>query len=450
MKLDAQTIRDLELVQGSAGGQSVFEFLDRTTTDDGRRSFKHRLLNPLDDVQAIRDTQDVVRHLMRTPSGPLIPVNQSDLDQLRRYLEHNFEVPDVAPGWSGTVALYWLTWRNPEYLDFARRGIRLTLDFLERLERFADALAQGDPPAATQRFIVYFRRCIEMEPLSSLIAEVRRDPGGFSLSRPDVVCTDRLLRAALKATLLETLDRVVDLDGLLSMARATTEIGLVLPEIVREADSPCEITGVWHPFVATPVGNDCVFGKGRHVMFLTGPNMAGKTTYVKATGLSILLAQAGMGVPARRMRLVPFARVFCSLNAIDDIHSGVSSFCSEIRRVKEVVLEARAGGRVFAIFDELFKGTNVKDALDCSREVMVGLADLQHHVFIVSSHLLELHDSIGHRPELMFSHFDAQQDGDRVRFDYLLRPGINHKRFGYELLKQEGLLQLLSPPARQC
>jgi DNA mismatch repair ATPase MutS len=148
-------------------------------------------------------------------------------------------------------------------------------------------------------------------------------------------------------------------------------------------------------------------------------------------------------VPAAKARLTVFSRFFCSLQAQDDIQAGISSFYSEIRRVKEVLTAINHGSVVFAVFDELFKGTNVKDALDCSSAVVNGISGLPGCIFLISSHLLELHDLVEAPERFYFRYFDAEIDNGRAQFDYCLRAGVNRKRLGYFILQQEGIMSLL-------
>ena len=143
------------------------------------------------------------------------------------------------------------------------------------------------------------------------------------------------------------------------------------------------------------------------------------------------------------MRLTGFSHIFCSLNAVDNIRENVSSFFSEIRRVKQVLLAMQEEGRVFAVFDELFKGTNVKDALDCSNVVINGLAACSRHAFIVSSHLLELHDLLACSGRICYFHFNGEAKEGKAWFDYRLKPGVNGQRLGFQILREEGLLELL-------
>lgn len=323
MDLDAQTIRDIELLQGSAAGQSLFDFLDRTRTVDGRRLLRQRFIKPAEKDTDIVATQEVVRHLTGLGADLMFPLPQTDLDHLRGYLDSNYEIQEPHEGLRGAVESRMLAWRHADFISFARRGIRIVLEFLERTGQLMQRLATGACPRSLRQTVEFFRQVAEFSGLQVTIDGLRRDPTGYEIPLADTTVLDRLCRRDLKSSLLQLLDHMSELDGLMSMARATLDLGFTFPEVLPGAGPVMEIDGLCHPFVAAPVRNDCRLGVPHHVLFLTGPNMAGKTTFMKALGVAVLLAQIGMGVPATHMRLTPVSRIYCSLNAVDDIRSGL-------------------------------------------------------------------------------------------------------------------------------
>lgn len=439
MELDWQTQRDLELFQGSDAEQSIFEILDRTQTIDGKRNLQKRLKNPLSSVPEIRKIQDVVNFLASTVPGVTFPFSQIDLDNLQQYLDSNFLFWKPANGFFGTLAEKWLSIQDKEFTSFIRQKPYFVLEFLMKARAFYDRLDSESSPELLRKDIHFFRSIVGFGGIKELL----HDPAANEFQIHDGIKLDYLFRKELKKSLLNLLERLIDLDGLLSMAHTLRNRGLVMPEFIEANEPSIEIHGVYHLFVEKPIVNAFEANAGKNVLFLTGPNMAGKTTYMKAVAISVLMAHVGMGVPAIKMRLTHFTRFFCSLNAMDNIRERVSSFFSEIQRVKQVLEAIHEGGQVFAVFDELFKGTNVKDALDCSNVVINGLAQFSRHAFIVSSHLLELHDLLADSNGINFFHFNGETLEGKIRFDYRLKPGVNSQRLGFQILQQEGILKLL-------
>jgi DNA mismatch repair ATPase MutS len=171
--------------------------------------------------------------------------------------------------------------------------------------------------------------------------------------------------------------------------------------------------------------------------------MAGKTTYLRASGIALYLAHLGMGVPARSFRFSPCQRLFSSITVHDNVRSGVSFFRAEALRTKSIAQAVNAGYRVVALLDEPFMGTNVKDALDASRAILERFASKQGSVFLVSSHLIELGDHMVATGQVDCRHFEALEHEGRLRFDYLLLPGVSTQRLGMRVLREEGIFALL-------
>lgn len=439
MELDWQTQRDIELLRGAVAGQSIFDVLDRTRTSDGRKRLQKRFRNPLKEISEIRRVQDVIRFFSTSASGEQFPFIQSDFDSLQQYLDSNLVLLKPADGIGELLGEKWFTIRNPEYTGFVEKEPWAALEFLREAGKLFDRLDTNGCPDLLREDIRFFRA---FEQFAGIRDRFQRPVGEKGTIR-EGIGLDYLFRGELKKSLQHILDRLVDLDGFLSMAIAVRERGLVMPEFIESEAPLLEICGVYHLFLDKAVPNDFGLNEEKGLLFLTGPNMAGKTTYIKAVTVCVLLAQLGMGVPAAAMRLTGFSHIFCSLNAVDNIRENVSSFFSEIRRVKQVLLAMQEEGRVFAVFDELFKGTNVKDALDCSNVVINGLAACSRHAFIVSSHLLELHDLLACSGRICYFHFNGEAKEGKAWFDYRLKPGVNGQRLGFQILREEGLLELL-------
>jgi DNA mismatch repair ATPase MutS len=183
---------------------------------------------------------------------------------------------------------------------------------------------------------------------------------------------------------------------------------------------------------------------GEPIVFLTGPNMSGKTTYLKSVALAVLFAQVGMGVPARKMRLTPVESLFTSLNPSDNLRSGLSYFFAEVLRVKAAATLLAEGKRALVIFDEVFKGTNVRDARDASAEVILGFAKARRSGFIFSSHLVELVDTLAVNRAIRFCCFDGDIVDGVTHYGYELRDGVSEKRFGLLLLRQAQVPELIA------
>src|SRR5436190_7694690 len=157
-------------------------------------------------------------------------------------------------------------------------------------------------------------------------------------------------------------------EAYLSISTGIVKHGFVLPTF---QDDHFSVEGFYHPVLKNPVRND--FVAHHHLTLLTGPNMSGKSTLLKALSLCVYLAHTGLAVPASKAVMPFFNTISVAINLTDSIVSGYSHFMSEIITLKNVLTEAKTDARCFAVFDELFRGTNIEDALEISTATLKGL-----------------------------------------------------------------------------
>lgn len=255
---------------------------------------------------------------------------------------------------------------------------------------------------------------------------------------------DRALRENLRGEIEGALALLGELDALSSMAEATRSSGWTLPDLVEREEFELEAESAYHPFLQNAVPNPISISGGEPLLFLTGPNMAGKTTYLKTVALVVLLAQMGMGVPAKRVRVTPVEVLFTSLNPVDNLRAGVSYFLAEVMRVREAAELLAQGRRALVLFDEVFKGTNVHDALDASSEVIRGFARARRSGFIFSSHLIELVEVLRPMERIRFCCFDGDIVEGAPHYGFELQEGVSEKRLGLLLLRQAEVPELLA------
>jgi DNA mismatch repair ATPase MutS len=123
--------------------------------------------------------------------------------------------------------------------------------------------------------------------------------------------------------------------------------------------------------------------------------MAGKSTFLKTIGILVYVAHLGFPVPAKELRISVFSGLYTTINLSDNLNFGYSHFYSEVRRVKEIVTKFNPDKKIVIIFDELFRGTNVKDAFEASASIISKLAKIKSNLFFISSHILEIADAVG-------------------------------------------------------
>jgi DNA mismatch repair ATPase MutS len=195
--------------------------------------------------------------------------------------------------------------------------------------------------------------------------------------------------------------------------------------------------------VPTPVSYDISLTQEQNFLFLTGANMSGKSTFIKAIGVSVYLAHVGMGVPAQSMELSLFDGLLSNIQVADNIIKGESYFFNEVQRVRKTIEKITDGKKWLILIDELFKGTNVQDAMKCSTVVIEGLRKISNTLFILSTHLYEIGESLKQYPNIQFRYFETEVQDDQLLFNYHLKEGISNDRLGYLILKKEGVVDML-------
>ena len=128
---------------------------------------------------------------------------------------------------------------------------------------------------------------------------------------------------------------------------------------------------------------------------------------------------------------------------VDNISKGESFFYNEVQRIKATVHKISDGRKWLILIDDLFKGTNVEDAMKCSSTVIEGLLKIKNSLFILSTHLYEIGDGLKKYPNISFNYFETIVQDDQLLFNYQLKQGISNDRLGYLILKNEGVVEML-------
>jgi DNA mismatch repair ATPase MutS len=173
--------------------------------------------------------------------------------------------------------------------------------------------------------------------------------------------------------------------------------------------------------------------------------MAGMSTFMKAVSIAYYLAQMGFPVPVAKMTFTPVDGIFTSINVPDDISQGYSHFYAEVLRVKGIAEKVAEGLNLFIIFDELFKGTNVKDAYDATLAVTDAYASHRNCLYIISTHIVEVGPALSEKcGNVQFRFLSAQMDGNRLVYPYKLADGISADRHGMTIIMNERILETIA------
>jgi DNA mismatch repair ATPase MutS len=143
------------------------------------------------------------------------------------------------------------------------------------------------------------------------------------------------------------------------------------------------------------------------------------------------------------MRLTVFDGLLSNINVVDNIIKGESYFFNEVQRIKNTIIKINDNRKWLVLIDELFKGTNVQDAMKCSTTVVKGLIKISNSLFILSTHLYEISDELKPYPNICFRYFETEVKEDQLQFSYQLKEGVSNDRIGYLILKREKVVEML-------
>ena len=242
-------------------------------------------------------------------------------------------------------------------------------------------------------------------------------------------------------TLLES---IYKLDVYISVSHVAKERGFSYADALPSVQNIIQSTALWHPALIKGIANPMSLHQDKNIIFLTGANMAGKSTFMKAFGIAVYLAHMGFPVAAKDMEFSVRDGLYSSINVPDDLNQGYSHFYAEVLRVKKVAEEVAAGKNLVVLFDELFKGTNVKDAYDGTLAVTAAFSKYRNCFYIVSTHIIEVGAALQNSTQnLQFAYLPTIMDDNTPKYTYKIEQGITTDRQGMMIIENEGILELI-------
>ncbi|NOU17580.1 MAG: hypothetical protein HOO91_08480 [Bacteroidales bacterium] len=253
---------------------------------------------------------------------------------------------------------------------------------------------------------------------------------------------DYLFRKSELLNIRDLLEIIYEIDVYKSISFAANKNGLTLPTFTNKPNC-FYAQEIFHPFLENPIVNDFEFVVDRNICFITGPNMAGKSTFLKAVSISIYLSHLGFPVPAKSMETSMFNGLLTTINLSDNINKGYSHFYNEVLRVKYVAERINQVSNIFVVFDELFRGTNVKDAYEASLAVITAFSKLNKGVFAISTHIIEVSDKLSDNSSVFFKYFEANLVNEEPQYNYKIKDGVTDERIGMHILKKEKVIETI-------
>jgi DNA mismatch repair protein MutS len=434
MQLDNTTYADLSIF--STEDFSIFSKLDRTRTVGGRLQLQEFFYHPFSDLKNIRQTQDILGIILKHENewGPSI-TNGTIM-----VMERFYETPlDKIPASHDPVSarMYQLL-HAPDY-SLTRYSITHFADFIRGMLSII-GIGKKEPCPSMLGQLLKRADNLLSSPLLHALAEKKT---GDKLQPEEVVEYGNYIRNRFKTSALSLIEIYGKLDAWYSMAVAGREYNLVMPEL-RDVEFPyIEIKALHHLLLPDAVSYDVYMDPKSNFLFLTGANMAGKSTFIKSVGAALFLAHLGMAVPALKMSISLFDGILSNINVVDNLVKGESYFFNEVQRIRNTIIQISDRKKWLVLIDELFKGTNVQDAMKCSSTVIRGLIKIKSSLFILSTHLYEIGEELKQYSNISFKYFETRIAEGQLQFPYQLKDGISNDRLGYLILEREKVVELL-------
>ena len=438
MQNDKTTLRDLSILT-SDGSAGVFDLVDYTTTHAGRDMLHKHIMRPPDTYEKLKEVQAVVKFWTEYPDlWPKIILNGT-LVMLDKYFESADNLAAPPGGFSLMLNSFFQKLLHKQEYFFIQFSLSHLSDFLKGCTELAEIAGKEGVPPLLQRELNLIKEELQHRLTKPLISITKQT------KYAELAQLNYKARREIKNMIYRLIDSYARLDAWHSMAKATKAHGWVFPELLPSAPVYMETTGLSHPLLQKPVSYDIAFDTRHNFLLLTGANMSGKTTFMRALGVGALLAHLGMGVPAKSLKISFLQGIITNMQVEDSILRGESYFFAEVQRMKQTAEKLLQHAPHLVLMDELFKGTNVHDAYECSKAVIEGLLHHPGHLMILSTHLYEVVQQFSTSNEILFYYFVTTMGANGgYNFTYELKPGISDDRIGYRILQQEGVIELLN------
>ncbi|MBO9635136.1 MAG: DNA mismatch repair protein [Chitinophagaceae bacterium] len=437
--VDKQTLDDLNVL-GKYKGNSIYNLFDRTQTRGGGQVLEAMFQHPLTDAEAINRRTAILKFFQA--GAFTFPVDKALCEEVEQYLSMAGSATVAGSALKMIRSKAMRVIASDQEYELISQGIQSTIRLVLRTRQFmVELAAAGDPSFYKSTMDEVLRICDTPGMKALLAARVNTKPG-FAQQ----VKFDHQLRYAGRQDLEKLMSILYELDVFIAVSKVAAEKKLHYAQALpfKEGRNQISMKELVHPQLPGAVANNIGTDANRNLVFLTGANMAGKSTFMKSFGIAVYLAHMGFPVGAEEMVFSVQDGMYTSINVPDNLAAGYSHFYAEVLRVKNVAEEVSRGKNLVIIFDELFKGTNVKDAYDATVAVTEAFGENRNCCFIVSTHIVEAGETLRERSSNMqFLFFPTIMDKRVPRYTYKLQEGISADRHGMMIITNEGIVDII-------
>lgn len=435
MQVDAITLKDIGLLD-SDGQIGLASHLNFCKTNGGGFYFTQLLSNPLSNRVTIETRQEAIQicikhqvffESLKTTNGTALVID--------KFFETGFKKTSPYPNWWETI---WYQVFNKADYSLIKYSIEHINIFIVDFDRWLKAFETERTNPIIDKWYQEIDKILSVDPL----IQVRQSKAVFNA--PSILQLSHFYIYQYKHQIRTLLQLFYEIDAYFSLARAHTEFNFEFPTWIEQSQPLFKIEAATHPLVQNAISNPLHLNSSENFLFLTGANMAGKSTFIKTIAIVSYLAHIGMGAPGKNIRLTIMDGLITNLTIADNITKGESYFFNEVQRIKNTVEKIKDGKKYFVLIDELFKGTNIQDAMKCSIAVIEGLQKIKSSLFVLSTHLYEISTSLTQFNNIQFKYFETTVTNKELVFHYQLKEGVSQDRIGYLILEREGVVNMLS------
>ncbi len=435
MQIDKTTLYDLSILDYNVE-QSLVHHLDFCKTNNGKVWLEHYLKTPLQSVKEINERQQILQHIITEHDSWPEAISNGSVLMIEKFYES--QLADI-PSTSNTINASAFKILNASDYSLIAFSITHFINLLQGMASIYNLFNKENNPAALDVLLQRIGLLLAKPVVQQMIQHKKIK----KLSVTQTLQFGYFVRNNYKDEARELVEIYSRLDALYSMATACMRYRYTFPQFTSTGLPHFETEALYHPLLQTPVAYSIVLDQHENFLFLTGANMAGKSTFIKAVGVATYLAHLGMAVPAKKLQLSFFDGLISNIHVIDNIVKGESYFFNEVQRIRNTIEQITNGKIWLVLIDELFKGTNVEDAMKCSTTVIEGLRKVDNALFILSTHLYEIGEGLKQYSNIQFRYFETEVKDEQLYFNYVLKEGISNDRLGYLILKKEGVVDML-------
>lgn len=434
MQIDQTTLTDLAILSNN-DEESIFQIFNHTQTNGGRFYLHQLITNPLSSIDKIIDTQSTLKHLQNIKESMPLTISNGTIMVMEKFYDTAL---DSYPSNCNSFNCFLYSVFSKADYALSKYSLQHFLQFIKGVKKIETILN-----SSSSSLINFWCQKINLHTKKKWVDALTKTDNVDKFSKQQTLKYSSLLRNSFKQDCFELIEIYCQIDAYLSVVETMNYNEFAFPSFQQSSCPIINAKQLWHPLLSNATAYDVVLRKEENFLFLTGANMAGKSTFIKAIGVSVYLSHLGFPVPCKNLQLSYFDGLLSNINIVDNIFKNESYFFNEVKRIKSTVEKINDNKNWLILIDELFKGTNIQDAMKCSLTVIKGLQKKQNALFVLSTHLYEIGEELKTHSNIQFKYFETAINNGELAFSYQLKNGISNDKLGYLILEREGVVDIL-------